>query len=143
PASDGTATADRPGRPRRAARHRRASGHRPRPAVRPTTAAADDGGRRQARQEVGRGVLHVALIRSERGDGLLLLGLDRPEKRNALDEAMVAEIEEALRLAHAGPPAILVVHSTTPGMFVSGADIAELIERDADAALRAINAGLF
>jgi enoyl-CoA hydratase len=28
-------------------------------------------------------------------------------------------------------------------MFVSGADIAELIERDADAALRAINAGLF
>ena len=83
------------------------------------------------------------LIRVERGDGLLLLGLDRPDKRNALDQSMVDEIEQVLREAHAGPPAILVVHSTTPGMFVSGADIAELIERDADAALRAINAGLF
>lgn len=85
----------------------------------------------------------MALTRVARRDGVLLLGLDRPGKRNALDEAMVDEVEDVLRDASRGEPAVLVVHSTTPGMFVSGADIAELIERDADAALRSINAGLF
>ena len=35
------------------------------------------------------------------------------------------------------------MYSTTPGVFAAGADIAELVERDADAALRGINAGLF
>lgn len=85
----------------------------------------------------------MAMISVERRDGLLLVGLDRPDKRNALDQAMVDEIDSVLRDAHRADPAVLVVHSTTPGMFVSGADIAELVERDADAALRAINAGLF
>lgn len=85
----------------------------------------------------------MALTRIERRPGVLLLGLDRPDKRNALDAAMVDEIDEALREAQRGEPAVLIVHSTTPGTFVAGADIAELIERDADAALRAINAGLF
>jgi enoyl-CoA hydratase/carnithine racemase len=37
---------------------------------------------------------------------------------------------------------VLVVHSTTPGTFAAGADIAELLERDADAAFRSINAGV-
>jgi Enoyl-CoA hydratase/carnithine racemase len=85
----------------------------------------------------------MALTRVVRHDGVLLLGLDRPDKRNALDEAMVDEIDAVLRDASREEPAVLVVHSTTPGMFVSGADIGELIERDADAALRSINAGLF
>lgn len=85
----------------------------------------------------------MALTRLARHDGVLLLGLDRPDKRNALDEAMVDEIDAELREASRAEPAVLVVHSTTPGMFVSGADIGELIERDADAALRSINAGLF
>lgn len=85
----------------------------------------------------------MALTSVDRRDGVLLLGLNRPDKRNALDEAMVEEIDTVLREAQRGEPAVLVVHSTTPGMFVSGADIAELIERDADAALRSINAGFF
>ncbi len=38
---------------------------------------------------------------------------------------------------------MLIVHSVTPGIFAAGADIAELRDRDADAALLAINAGLF
>ena len=38
---------------------------------------------------------------------------------------------------------MLIVHSTTPGVFAAGADIAEMVDRDADAALRGINAGLF
>lgn len=85
----------------------------------------------------------MALIRVERRPGVLLVGLDRPEKRNALDQALVDELDAVLAAAQRDQPAVMVLHSTTPGTFVSGADIAELIERDADAALRAINAGLF
>jgi enoyl-CoA hydratase/carnithine racemase/GNAT superfamily N-acetyltransferase len=84
----------------------------------------------------------MALIRTERRGPAYLVGLNRPGKHNALDEAMVAELDSALADA-ARQPCVLIVHSTTPGVFAAGADIAELLERDADAALRAINAGLF
>ncbi len=79
----------------------------------------------------------------ERSPGLLLVGIDRPEKRNALDLATVDELHEVLDKAARSAPAVLVLHSTTPGTFVAGADIAQLVERDADDALRGINAGLF
>ena len=85
----------------------------------------------------------MELITVERRPGILLVGLDRPEKRNALDQAMVDELDIVLSEANRADPAVLVLHSTSPGMFVAGADIGELIERDADDALRAINAGLF
>jgi enoyl-CoA hydratase len=85
----------------------------------------------------------VELIQVTREGIVTLVGLDRPAKRNALDEALVAELHEVLDEAARSEPSVLVLHSTTPGMFVAGADIAELIERRADAALRAINAGLF
>lgn len=82
------------------------------------------------------------LIRVVREGPVTLVGLDRPAKRNALDQALVDELHGVLDAAR-GEPSILVLHSTTPGMFVAGADIAELIERRADQALQAINAGLF
>ncbi|HEU5268242.1 MAG TPA: enoyl-CoA hydratase/isomerase family protein, partial [Jatrophihabitans sp.] len=64
-----------------------------------------------------------------------------PAKHNALDQALVDEFSAALaELRH--DPAVLVVHSTTPGMFVSGADIAELIDRDAEIGLRGVLATL-
>lgn len=85
----------------------------------------------------------MASLALDRRPGVLLIGLDRPEKRNALDEALVDEIDEVLRVAARDDPAIMILHSTTSGIFVSGADIGELRDRDADAALRAINAGLF
>ncbi len=73
---------------------------------------------------------------------LCWVGLNRPDRRNAHDEAMVAELDAAL--ADAGrTPCILLIHSTTPGMFAAGADIREMRDRDASHALRAINAGLF
>ncbi len=75
-------------------------------------------------------------------DHVVTVGFDVPERRNALDEAMVDAIDGVLR-EHGSTPTILVFHSTTPGMFVSGADIRELRDRNADDALRAINAGLF
>lgn len=84
----------------------------------------------------------VERVRVERRGDALLVGLDRPDKHNALDEATVETLHDVLRAA-ARAPCVLVVHSTTPGVFAAGADIAELRERDADDALRAINADLF
>jgi enoyl-CoA hydratase len=70
------------------------------------------------------------------------IGLNRPDKRNAIDQAMSAELTAALDDARQ-QPCVLVVHSAVPGMFAAGADIAELRERDADAALLGINARVF
>jgi enoyl-CoA hydratase len=70
------------------------------------------------------------------------IGLNRPDKRNPIDQAMSEELAQALDDARR-QPCVLIVHSTTPGIFAAGADIAELRDRDADAALLAINAGLF
>ena len=82
------------------------------------------------------------LVRTERRGDALLLGLNRPAKYNALDAAMVQEIDEVLVMARR-EPCVLIVHSTTPGIFAAGADIAELVDRDADAAMLGINSGLF
>ena len=82
------------------------------------------------------------MVVAERRGVAFLVGLQRPERRNALDEQMVGEIHAALDEA-SKQPCIVVVHSLVPNVFVSGADIAELLSRDADAALRAINIDLF
>lgn len=81
-------------------------------------------------------------VRTERRGPALLVGLDRPAKHNALDETTVDALHAVLRDARA-EPCVLVMHSTTPGVFAAGADIAELLERDADDARRQINATLF
>jgi enoyl-CoA hydratase len=70
------------------------------------------------------------------------IGLNRPDKRNAIDQATSDAFAAALDEARK-QPCVLIVHSTTPGIFAAGADIAELRDRDADGALLAINAGLF
>src|ERR1700739_4277250 len=70
------------------------------------------------------------------------IGLNRPAKRNAIDPATTDAFSAALEAARERR-CVLIVHSTTPGIFAAGADIAELRDRDADAALLAINAGLF
>src|SRR5580693_7095155 len=70
------------------------------------------------------------------------IGLNRPDKRNAIDHATTDAFSAALDDARERP-CVLIVHSTTPGIFAAGADIAELRDRDADAALLAINAVLF
>lgn len=83
-----------------------------------------------------------AMVEVRREGPLTFIGLDRPDKLNALDQALCDELSAALRqLRH--ERSILVVHSTTPGIFVSGADIAELIERDAEIGMRGVNAQLF
>jgi enoyl-CoA hydratase len=77
-----------------------------------------------------------------REGALWWVGLNRPERRNAHDEAMVDELDEVLTDARRAP-SILLIHSTTPGIFAAGADIREMRERDSDYAIRAINARLF
>lgn len=73
--------------------------------------------------------------------GVTRIGFDRPDKRNALDAEMVGDLHRALDTIV--EPSILIMHSTTPGMFVSGADIAELRERTGADALQRINGALF
>ncbi|MGW6144849.1 enoyl-CoA hydratase/isomerase family protein [Streptomyces sp. NPDC055140] len=77
-----------------------------------------------------------------REGALWWVGLNRPDRRNAHDEAMVGEMEEVLGEAGRAP-SIVLIHSTTPGIFAAGADIREMRERDSDYALRGINARLF
>jgi enoyl-CoA hydratase/carnithine racemase len=84
----------------------------------------------------------MSLVSVRRDEQIWWLGLTRPGKHNALDQAMVDELDAVLAEARR-EPGILIVHSTTPGMFAAGADLAELRDRDADAALLAINAALF
>lgn len=74
---------------------------------------------------------------------IALIGLDRPEKKNALDLKMADELGQVLDDVQRRGPKILIIHSLVEGAFVAGADIAELYERDADSALQAINLGLF
>lgn len=82
------------------------------------------------------------MVVTERCGAALLVGLDRPEARNALDEAMVDALHDALDEA-AKEPSVLVLHSLVPKVFVSGADLREVLQRDADDALRSINVRLF
>jgi enoyl-CoA hydratase/carnithine racemase len=79
---------------------------------------------------------------ARREPDVVWLGLDRAEKRNALDEATVRDLHAALD-EWATEPAVVVLHSTTPGIFASGADLRELVGRDAESALRRINIALF
>ncbi len=83
-----------------------------------------------------------SLLQVRREENVWWIGLDRPDKRNAIDLAMVDELHAVLTDARRSPT-ILILHSTTPGIFAAGADIGELRDRDGDAALLGINSGVF
>ena len=75
--------------------------------------------------------------------------LNRPQVRNAIDAAMVAELNTVCAMLEAEPK-VLILSGTpadeaagTKGVFASGADIAELKERCREDALAGINSGLF
>ena len=81
------------------------------------------------------------IVCQRRGDALLV-GFNRPEKRNAIDVATTEALHGVLS-DYGRERCVLVLHSTTPGMFVAGADIGELVTRDADDAFTGINVRLF
>lgn len=71
----------------------------------------------------------------------LHIRLDRPEVRNAIDRAMVDELH-AVCAEIEREPRILIL-SGAPGVFASGADIAELRDRTRADALAGINSRVF
>ena len=75
----------------------------------------------------------MASLQRERLDpGIEILRLDRPEARNALDAATLAELEAALaELAADDALRVLVLSTTNERALCAGADVAEELDRDA------------
>lgn len=71
------------------------------------------------------------------------VGIDRPSKRNALSLEIARKLDAAIDETMKGTPSVLVIHSTTPGNFVAGADISELAARRTEDAMQAVNVRLF
>ena len=84
-----------------------------------------------------------ATVQVTQRENAVWIGLNRPDKRNALDLATSRALREVFEEAQAAGPAVLVLHSTTSGVFVAGTDIAELAERRAEQALNPVNVRLF
>lgn len=80
---------------------------------------------------------------SEPEQGIVLCEFSRPEVRNALSEEMVSEVRDLLNTLAARRSKPVVIFTGSDKVFVSGADIGELLERDKYDALRRINNGLF
>jgi enoyl-CoA hydratase/carnithine racemase len=71
----------------------------------------------------------TALTRERRDDGIEVLRLDRPEVRNAMDSAMLAELDAALTELAADPSLrALVLSTTSDRAFCAGADVSEVLD---------------
>ncbi|MEO8262320.1 MAG: enoyl-CoA hydratase/isomerase family protein [Pseudolysinimonas sp.] len=77
----------------------------------------------------------------ERLPDRLVVTLDRPEARNAIDQATVDELHLVCAELEVEPRILIITGAG--GVFASGADIAELRERGADEARQGINAHSF
>jgi enoyl-CoA hydratase/carnithine racemase len=71
-------------------------------------------------------------IRSETADGVAIITIDRPEKRNALTFSMLDDLAAAIRDADASPDVRAIVLAGVPGAFCAGTDLAELSATDPD-----------
>lgn len=76
----------------------------------------------------------------ERGDRIIAT-LDRPEKRNAIDQETIDALHELCAALEATPRMLILTGSA--GVFAAGADIAQLRERTAEDARKGINAMAF
>jgi enoyl-CoA hydratase len=83
---------------------------------------------------------HEALHVEERDDRVVVR-LDRPEVRNAIDQTMVDELHAVCVLLETDPRVLVLGGSG--GTFAAGADIGQLRDRGRADALRGINSGLF
>ncbi|USX52889.1 enoyl-CoA hydratase/isomerase family protein [Lentzea sp. HUAS12] len=77
----------------------------------------------------------------EEHDDRVVLRLNRPDVRNAIDLPMVQALHEACAELERRPRLALIIGEG--GTFAAGADIAQLRERRRDDALRGINSGVF
>lgn len=80
-------------------------------------------------------------LKVEEGRDRVLVQLDRPHVRNAIDAEMVAELHEVCAGLERRPR--IMVITGTDGVFAAGADIRQLRERRREDALAGINSGLF
>lgn len=79
-------------------------------------------------------------LRLERDGAIGRLLIDRPDKRNAFDQAMWELLPKLVAEALADDAIrVIVVQSSTPGMFCAGADIGELMANKDDAVWRTAN----
>lgn len=78
-------------------------------------------------------------------DDRMVVELTRPEVRNAIDEAMVAELHAVCTHLEIDPKVLIITgcQAGGKGIFASGADIGQLRERRREDALRGINNNLF
>jgi len=80
----------------------------------------------------------------ERHDDVVVCTFNRPEARNALNNAMVDAVRAMLAELRGDPDLTAVIFTGAGGRaFVSGADIGELRDRSRRDALRRINTALF
>jgi len=87
--------------------------------------------------------MSAELVLVERMDAIAILTLNRPDKRNALSLAVVRRLEAVLAELRGDRDLRAIVLTGAGGVFVAGADVAELRERRAEESLQGINAGLF
>lgn len=96
---------------------------------------------RQGREELPYGVPGLGLVLGD--DGVAVLTIDRPGKRNALTRAMWAALPELLRRLAEEPALRVLLVTGAGGDFSAGADIGELsaiyAEPGAAAAFHAVN----
>lgn len=81
-----------------------------------------------------------ALKVEERDDRVVVL-LNRPEVKNAIDQQMVDELHTVCAALEQNPRILII--AGVDGVFASGADIAQLRERRRDDALQGINSTIF
>ena len=77
----------------------------------------------------------------ERGENRMIIRLNRPEVRNAIDLPMVEALHEVCAELEAHPQVAIL--TGTGGTFAAGADIGQLRERRRDDALAGINSKFF
>lgn len=77
----------------------------------------------------------------EHGEDRVVVRLNRPEARNAIDQQMVDELHQVCASLEAEPRIALIAGQG--GTFAAGADIGQLRERRRDDALRGINSKIF
>lgn len=80
-------------------------------------------------------------VRLERHGDRVVATLDRPEVRNAIDQQTIDELHALCAELEASPATLILTGAG--GVFASGADIAQLRDRDAEDARRGINTHAF
>ncbi len=74
------------------------------------------------------------LVEEDRGDGVVLLTLNRPAARNALSPSLRLALADAFTRLAADPAARCVVVTGGPGIFAAGADIKAMATQSANEA---------